>query len=103
MYNQNKAQQSKNRVHISWDILYIPSNMHTHFLCCCFIFVDDPCDLFPYIIQGCFTGTGGAIVWLPRQFQWNNPDAYGYNPLPPSNNNTREPYAYILYLSDLSI
>ena len=23
MYNQNKAQQSKNRVHISWDILYI--------------------------------------------------------------------------------
>ena len=22
MYNQNKAQQSKNRVHISWDILY---------------------------------------------------------------------------------
>ena len=25
MYNHNKAQQSKNRVHISWDILY------THF------------------------------------------------------------------------
>ena len=24
MYNHNKAQQSKNRVHISWDILYIP-------------------------------------------------------------------------------
>ena len=23
MYNYNKAQQSKNRVHISWDILYI--------------------------------------------------------------------------------
>ena len=23
MYNNNKAQQSKNRVHISWDILYI--------------------------------------------------------------------------------
>ena len=23
MYNHNKAQQSKNRVHISWDILYI--------------------------------------------------------------------------------
>ena len=22
MYNNNKAQQSKNRVHISWDILY---------------------------------------------------------------------------------
>ena len=27
MYNHNKAQQSKNRVHISWDILYI-INMH---------------------------------------------------------------------------
>ena len=23
MYNHNKAQQSKNRVHISWDILYV--------------------------------------------------------------------------------
>ena len=23
MYNHNKAQQSKNRVHISWDILYL--------------------------------------------------------------------------------
>ena len=22
MYNHNKAQQSKNRVHISWDVLY---------------------------------------------------------------------------------
>ena len=27
MYNHNKAQQSKNRVHISWDILYL---QHTH-------------------------------------------------------------------------
>ena len=26
MYNHNKAQQSKNRVHISWDILYIGGN-----------------------------------------------------------------------------
>ena len=25
MYNHNKAQQSKNRVHISWDILYMAS------------------------------------------------------------------------------
>ena len=24
MYNHNKAQQSKKRVHISWDILYQP-------------------------------------------------------------------------------
>ena len=23
MYNHNKAQQSENRVHISWDILYL--------------------------------------------------------------------------------
>ena len=27
MYNHNKAQQSKNRVHISWDILYIVQKM----------------------------------------------------------------------------
>ena len=26
MYNHNKAQQSKNRVHISWDILYYQEN-----------------------------------------------------------------------------
>ena len=26
MYNHNKAQQSKNRVHISWDILYCWKN-----------------------------------------------------------------------------
>ena len=26
MYNHNKAQQSKNRVHISWDILYAESH-----------------------------------------------------------------------------
>ena len=23
MYNHNKAQQNKNRVHISWDIMYV--------------------------------------------------------------------------------
>ena len=27
MYNHNKAQQSKNRVHISWDILYLEFNI----------------------------------------------------------------------------
>ena len=27
MYNHNKAQQSKNRVHISWDILYVISTI----------------------------------------------------------------------------
>ena len=27
MYNHNKAQQSKNRVHISWDILYVSQKM----------------------------------------------------------------------------
>ena len=35
MYNHNKAQQRKNRVHISWDILYVflgnsPSELFTH-------------------------------------------------------------------------
>ena len=28
MFNHNKAQQSKNRVHISWDILYIIVGKH---------------------------------------------------------------------------
>ena len=28
MYNHNKAQQSKNRVHISWDILYDHHDHH---------------------------------------------------------------------------
>ena len=27
MYNHNKAQQSKNRVYISWDILYVSRGM----------------------------------------------------------------------------
>ena len=27
MYNHNKAQQSKNRVHISWDILYMRAHI----------------------------------------------------------------------------
>ena len=30
MYNHNKAQQSKNRVHISWDILYCISEYNFH-------------------------------------------------------------------------
>ena len=38
MYNHNKAQQSKNRMHISWDILY-PHQRGTRFLC--FLFYDD--------------------------------------------------------------
>ena len=29
MYNHNKAQQSKNRVHISWDLLYASMNWVT--------------------------------------------------------------------------
>ena len=28
MYNHNKAQQRKNRVHISWDILYVYVYIH---------------------------------------------------------------------------
>ena len=37
----------------------------------------DLCDVFPHILQGCFTGTG-SIVWLP-QCQWSNPEEYGHN------------------------
>ena len=29
-----------------------------------------------HILQGHFTGTG-AIIWLP-QYQWNNPEQYGW-------------------------
>ena len=32
MYNQNKAQQSKNCVHISWDILYVCALQRNFFL-----------------------------------------------------------------------
>ena len=31
MYNHNKAQQSKNRVHISWGILYMPYLLYNIF------------------------------------------------------------------------
>ena len=30
MYNHNKAQQSKDRVHISWDILYVQITVSFH-------------------------------------------------------------------------
>ena len=30
MYNHNEAQQSKNRVHISWDILYAMDVAYVH-------------------------------------------------------------------------
>ena len=30
MYNHNKAQQSKNRVHISWDILYVKQSCNDY-------------------------------------------------------------------------
>ena len=32
MYNNNKAQQSKNRVHISWGILYLSSHNEDYFM-----------------------------------------------------------------------
>ena len=32
MYNHNKAQQSKNRVHISWDILYFLKESHNRYI-----------------------------------------------------------------------
>ena len=35
MYNHNKAQQSKNRVHISWDIVYLCSFSHVLVLWLC--------------------------------------------------------------------
>ena len=36
MYNHNKAQQSKNHVHISWDILY---SMMPLYLCTLFVLI----------------------------------------------------------------
>ena len=33
MYNHNKAQQSKNRVHISWDILYVDYLISISIIC----------------------------------------------------------------------
>ena len=35
MYNHNKAQQSKNRVHISWDILYFVNSYHVYYRITC--------------------------------------------------------------------
>ena len=35
MYNHNKAQQSKNRVHISWDILYNPDKSQSNMIWYC--------------------------------------------------------------------
>ena len=32
MYNHNKAQQSKNRVHISWDIVYVHTGSKHQYL-----------------------------------------------------------------------
>ena len=46
MYNHNKAQQSKNRVHISWDILY---TMNT----CC---------LSEYVV--CLRCTDPLVIWI---------------------------------------
>ena len=40
MYNHNKAQQSKNRVHISWDILYLRIKSYSMFLFCLFMCPD---------------------------------------------------------------
>ena len=43
MYNHNKAQQSKNRVHISWDILYNPSYSYKKECCAGIENVFDAC------------------------------------------------------------
>ena len=40
----------------------------------CYHLLINSCDVFTYILQGCFTGTG-AIIWLPH-CQWSNPEKY---------------------------
>ena len=61
------AQQWFNLFFLSW---YNPRNMHTVWLCYCWVMVE-----FTLILQDYFTGTG-AILWLP-QCQWSNPEQYG--------------------------
>ena len=52
MYNHNKAQQSSNRVHISWDILYCESQRHTmRFI-----------DTFHYTVTNLTTGGQANII-----------------------------------------
>ena len=49
MYNHNKAQQSKNRVHISWDILYAQYINTAYRILVCTIFVN----IFQFVIYIC--------------------------------------------------
>ena len=48
MYNHNKAQQSKNRVHISWDILYFDDLQYC--MSICLVFSDYFIQVYMYFI-----------------------------------------------------
>ena len=50
---------------------------HRNYACClCYesVLVDSM-----RILQGCFTGTAGTVIWLP-QWQWNNAETMGHVP-----------------------
>ena len=70
MYNHTKAQQSKNRVHISWDILYILWDMLSTLVFCfdiVYIYMNEP-KLLNLILSS----------WIIRaQSQWNNHEGCG--------------------------
>ena len=74
---------------ISYSILHKMSILICHALfycghailmntCYASVILDNSCNVFSHILQGCFTDTG-AIVWLPPQYQWSNPEGYGWN------------------------
>ena len=48
----------------------------------------DLCNQFTPMVQGYFTDTG-AIIWLP-QYQWSNPEQYGYNDLVSHHNESQQ-------------
>ena len=67
MYNHNTAQQSKNRVHISWDILYPPTYSSKRISIC--LIVMDPYDdrssnPDPWFLSKCWNG--GFVILMPR-------------------------------------
>ena len=72
MYNHNKAQQSKNRVHISWDILYVIS--HGHGWGVVTLLDDNVCIRMPTecLITAGFQPKLKARVLLPITNTWRN-------------------------------
>ena len=50
MYNHNKAQQSKNRVHISWDMLYKRINAY-NILLSSRVFTPNSTYIYSYVIS----------------------------------------------------